>query len=126
MKICASLLTCFTGLLLSSCYYDVESELYPPSTATTCDTVNVTYSGQVQPVIESNCYTCHSNAAAAAAGGNVMLEGYANLQRVASEGRLYRAISHTGPSPMPKGGNKLPDCDIRVIKKWIDNGIPNN
>lgn len=55
-----------------------------------------------------------------------MLEGHTNLQKVAVNGRLYAAISHTGPSPMPKGGNKLSDCDIQLIKSWIDNGILNN
>lgn len=120
-----SILT-LTGLSLTGCYYDVESELYPKDpNAATCDTLNTTYTAKILPIIQTNCYICHSGTAVA--GGNVMLEGYTNLQKVAADGRLYKAVSHApGVSAMPKGGNKLSDCDIKVIKTWIDNGIPNN
>lgn len=108
-------------LFLTGCYYDVESELYPKDPNQTCDTQNVGYAARIEPLIRSNCYTCH--AGNAVAGGNIMLEGYENLKNVDGD-RLYKAIAHTGPSPMPKGGSKLPDCDIAVIKKWIDSGKP--
>ena len=114
------------GLLaLPGCYYDVESELYPKNQNTAaCDTTVTAYQAKVLPIIQANCYACHSGTAAA--GGNIMLEGYDNLRVVAANGRLYKAITHTGPSPMPKGGNKLADCDIAIIRSWIRNGIQNN
>lgn len=112
-------------LALSGCYYDVESELYPQNlNPVSCDSTASTYQAHVLPIIQANCYSCH--AGNAEAGGNIRLEGYANLQRVASDGRLYRAVSHTGPSPMPKGGNKLSDCDIATINRWVQTGILNN
>ncbi|KAA9338922.1 hypothetical protein [Adhaeribacter soli] len=112
-------------LVLPGCYYDVESELYPKNLNTSaCDSTAVTYQTKVLPIIQANCYACH--AGSAEGGGNILLEGYANLQKVASDGRLYRAVSHTGPSPMPKGGNKLSACDIETINRWIQIGIPNN
>ena len=107
--------------VLSGCYYDVESELYPKDPNQTCDTLNVSYQARIEPIIRTNCYACHSGNAVA--GGNIMLEGYANLKNV-DGARLYGAVSHTSGSPMPKGGNKLPDCDISAIKKWIDSGKP--
>ena len=109
------------SLFLSGCYYDVENELYPKDPNQTCDTLNVSYAVRIEPIISTNCYVCH--AGNAIAGGNIMLEGYENLKNV-DGARLYGAISHTSGSPMPKGGNKLPDCDIAAIKKWIDSGKP--
>lgn len=106
--------------LLSGCYYDVEDELYPVDPNQTCDTQNVKYTTRVEPIIKAKCYTCH--AGTAAAGGNIMLEGYTNLKNV-DGARLYGAISHTaGYSEMPKGGTKLSDCDIKAIKSWLDTG----
>src|SRR5688572_11658562 len=125
MKYYTLLLVFLAGFGLTGCYYDVETELYPASPCNTIPTI-VSYQTNVMPIIQANCYVCHSNATAPSSGGNIMLEGHVNLQKVAANGRLYAAISHTGPSPMPKGGNKLPDCDIQLIKTWIDNGIQNN
>lgn len=125
MKYYTLLLVFLAGFGLTGCYYDVESELYPAGNCATTPAI-VSYQTNVMPIIQTNCYVCHSNAAAASSGGNIMLEGHTNLQKVAVNGRLYAAISHTGPSPMPKGGNKLSDCDIQLIKSWIDNGILNN
>ncbi|MDX5348653.1 MAG: hypothetical protein LPK19_15560 [Hymenobacteraceae bacterium] len=112
------------SMSLQSCYYDVESELYPPPA---CDTtVAVTYQNDVLPIVQNNCYVCHSQANGAN-NGNVVLEGHSNLSSYALSGKLYGVISHApGFSAMPKGGNKLPDCDIQKIKKWIDSGALNN
>ena len=111
------------AFLFSGCQYDVESELYPKDPNQTCDTLNVNYATRIEPIIRANCYdNCH--AGAAVGGGNIMLEGYTNLANV-DGARLYGAISHDpNYSQMPKGGNKLPDCDIVAIKKWLDTGKP--
>ncbi len=107
---------------VSSCYYDVEEELYP---SLECSTADVTYSGVVEPLIRSNCYSgCHS---AASNAGNHTLEGYAKLKSYVDNGKLMGAIKHSaGFSPMPKNSAKLVDCNIEKIQAWIDAGAPNN
>jgi hypothetical protein len=46
---------------------------------------------------------------------------------LAFNGKLMGVISHAvGFKPMPNGGNKLPDCKIIQIRKWIEVGAPNN
>ena len=112
-----------SSLLFSGCYYDVESELYPKDPIQTCDTLNVTYTARIEPIIRSKCYSCH--AGTADAGGNKMLDEYTKLRAVAEGGRLYGTVAHqAGFSQMPKGGNKLPDCDIKAIDRWIKTGFP--
>jgi hypothetical protein len=111
-------------IAVSSCFYDNEEALYP-SVNTTCDTTNVTYSGKVVPILANNCLSCHSNATAASAGGNVALENFADVSSQAAA--ISAAINHTGPlSPMPKNGSKLKACLISTFDIWVRLGKLNN
>lgn len=112
-------------LQFSSCYYDNEQDLYGTD-VTACDTTNITYLGKVAPIIDNKCYSCHSNANAADSGGAISLEGYVNIADYAADNLLCSIQHGSGCSAMPKGGGKIPDCDITVIKMWIDAGYPNN
>lgn len=87
-------------------------DLYPP-----CDTVNVTYSGDIQPIIFANCLPCHS---VANKFGGVILAVLDSARIPARNGLLLKAVTHD-PSviPMPKGGGKLSECDIAKIRRWI-------
>ena len=90
-----------------------------------CNTTNVKYSTDIAPLIQANCFSCHSNATASISG--ISLEVHANLKAKVTDGRLLGAISHNaGFSPMPQGGAKLSDCNINRIKAWIDAGALNN
>jgi hypothetical protein len=87
-----------------------------------CDTVQVTYSKQVTQVISSFCAGCHSGGAPS---GNILLTGYTNVKAVAQTGKLLCAVEHgAGCSSMPKGGTKLDDCRILMIRKWQEAGFP--
>ena len=95
-----------------------------PKTGPGCGTTGVTYSGTGKPILQLNCYGCHS-------GDNpprgLNLSQVSAVQTVAGNGKLYGAISHSPGFPeMPKGANKLDDCSIAKIKAWIDRGAPNN
>ena len=113
---------------LGGCYWDNEEELYPDGT-TSCDTTNVTFSGTVFPIIQSNCISCHGGTAPS---GNILLEDYAGVSKQAKiaagqPGSLYGAVSHaSGNSPMPQNGTPLSDCEVKQIKAWIDAGTPDN
>ncbi len=111
------------GLVLGSCFYDKEEELYGLTPA--CETGVVTYSGTVNSLLQQyGCLGCHGSPAPS---GNVNLQGHANAQAIALSGRLFGAISHSpGFKAMPQGGNKMNACDIKKIKAWIDAGAPNN
>ncbi|WP_191906983.1 c-type cytochrome domain-containing protein [Adhaeribacter soli] len=90
----------------------------------TCDSTNVTYSRTIFPIIQSNCLGCHSGASAS---GGLNYSTHAGLAAVARNGRLVGAVSHkAGYKSMPQGGNKLSDCNITLIKKWVRDGALNN
>jgi len=111
-------------IAVSSCYYDSEEALYP-SVNSTCDTTNVTYSGKVVPILANNCLSCHSNASAPSAGGNIALENFTDVSAQAAS--ISAAINHTGPlPPMPKNGSKMKACLISTFDIWVRNGKPSN
>lgn len=115
-------LAVFATVLLAGCYNDNEEDLYPQTPD--CDLTNVTYSATIAPIMATSCNGCHG---AASASGGVITETYDGLKAIASNGKLYGAVSHaSGYSPMPQGGSKLSQCAIDKIKTWVDAGAPNN
>lgn len=89
-----------------------------------CDTTNVTFSETIWPVIELNCFGCHSGPEPS---GNILLVDYNSVAVQANNGKLFGAVNHdTGFEPMPKNAPKLSDCKIDQIKIWIEDGTPNN
>lgn len=119
---------CGIIVVATSCYYDNEEYLYPSvSGVRECDTASISYALHIAPILTSKCLNCHSTTAAPSSGGNVVLEGYSNVQKVATSGKLLGAISHTpGFSAMPKGGNKLSYCERTTIRRWIEGDTLNS
>jgi hypothetical protein len=122
------ILSIITLALLTGCYYDSKEGLYP-TIGDVCDTSNVTYSGDIQPMLQSSCYTCHSNANAAGSGGGIKLEKYDDVKIVALNGKLSGAINHASgysPMPNPPGSAKLNSCSITKTDVWISKGALDN
>lgn len=108
-------------IVFSSCYYDNEEELYPKINGEIGD---VSYSMDIVPILEKNCYVCHAEAVRL---GNVNLEGYFDLIDYVDDGSFIGAITHDPAySPMPKGGPMLRSVVIDSIRAWIDQGALNN
>ena len=91
---------------------------------TVCDTLNVTYSGTIRPVIQARCQGCHSGATPQ---GGLDFSSWSVLNSVANDGRLAASIQHVAGVPaMPPSGSRLSDCRIEQFLIWIDAGAPNN
>lgn len=106
-----------------SCQSKKEDIAYP--TVAVCDTSAVKFSTDVVPILQSACYSCHSNANANSLGGGIKLEGYTNILPYAQLGLLVNAITRSS-NTMPKGSAKLSDCSIGKIRTWVRNGYLNN
>ncbi len=106
----------------TSCTSDKENVTTPQST---CDSTNtISYSAKVEPILRTNCYTCHLSAST---GGGIILGTYTANKSVAQGSRFLGAINQlSGYSAMPKSAGKLSVCDLTLIKKWIDAGCLNN
>lgn len=91
-----------------------------------CDTTNVTFSASVMPVIESRCKGCHSGNTPQ---GGISLTNHTQVKAMVTNGKLWGSITHAAgfkPMPYPAGNAKMPECDIRKVKIWIDKGAPND
>ena len=100
-----------------------------------CDTINVSYKKDVQPIIEGNCYSCHSTSAISSAGGGLDLEDFTSLKTYLEYGfrgdgvygsKFYHCISHSLLAlPMPPT-YIIDTCSLKQIKRWITLGAPDN
>jgi len=105
-------------LFNTGCRYD-KPEIMPVG----CDTMIVTFSGSVKPILNAHCINCHSGPSAPL----IRLDSYLAVKAVASNGKLLGTITHSpGFSPMPQNDAKLNDCKIGTIRKWINEGALNN
>jgi hypothetical protein len=124
ISVCLSVMSLFV-VSCSKTNEEVESKSHPSTTGVTpCDTVNMKYAANIEPILQVHCYSCHGNGNI---NGGVSLDTYNKVQQQASNGLLYNVISHASGYPaMPYQLPKLPDCDINKIKDWIDRGYQNN
>jgi len=114
-------LTCF---VLTACVYNDEETLYGVVDPSGCDTLETSFSGRILPILEANCTGCHSGAFPS---NNMDLTTYENVRVPALDGRLRGAIAHEPDwSPMPKGGDQLPLCDILAVTAWVNQGVLDN
>ena len=89
-----------------------------------CDTLNISYSQIIVPILQNACVGCHGGAMPVA---SIDLSTYSNVEAMAVNGRLLGAISHDPAyAAMPKNGNQLPNCTIAKIRAWINEGAQNN
>jgi hypothetical protein len=112
---------CAAMLCLQGCYYDNEEDLYPA--VEICDTTNITFAKNVQPIIVQHCVGCHNNGNKE----NFSLEGYDKVKAKVDEGLILPNIMHSKDAlPMPKDMPKLPECKINTIERWIKEGAKND
>ena len=108
-------------VVASGCYYDSAENLYP---STDCITNNMSFQSDIVPILQTNCYICHS---AAVHNGDITLEGYSEMIKQVNNGKLLGAINHeTGFVAMPQNAPKLGTCEISKIEHWVTEGSKNN
>ncbi len=93
---------------------------------------SVDFHRQVKPVLEANCYSCHSGAKVkgglrldlrdeALLGGNA--DGPAITPHQPAESALLARITSTDPDEvMPAKGDPLPPDEIALLRRWIEEG----
>lgn len=126
MKSLKSLLLGGVLLSLFSCYVDKEEILYPSSFE--CNSTTTTsYSEDIAPILDVNCYSCHRENVYQTLGSGINLSDYNVVASKATDGSLLGSVSHESDyTAMPLNGEKLSDCKIELIQKWINDGAQNN
>ncbi len=89
-----------------------------------CDSTNVTFSGSILPLMDTYCRGCH---AGSNPDGGFVLTDYNSVKTAVEGGRVMGAVRwQDGFLPMPDKSDKLSDCNIAILQKWINLGMPNN
>ena len=83
------ILLAFIVSMVAGCAWENEETLFPESDL--CDTLDVSYSGDVDP-ITNHCYTCHSNSNAPDFAQGIAFEDYEDASSYAST--IVGAINH--------------------------------
>lgn len=89
----------------------------------------VSFAADVAPILSQNCMRCHGNRAS----GGLSLQTFAGLQRGGQNGPLLTPgnpqrslimarLVAPGQARMPRGGQALPQDDIKTIAAWISQG----
>ena len=87
-----------------------------------CDTIGVTYSGYLQPLLANKCLGCHG---ANNPGGGIKLTSYTEVKASAQSGKLFGSINwDQGYVAMPQNGTKMSSCQLSKVKAWINAGMP--
>jgi len=120
------IITAVIAAFIYSCTSKKGDTPGPTNPSGTCDTANMSYANNINPIIQQNCAVsgCHNNATQA---GGYSYETYNGLKQAINNGRLLGAINHNnGFVAMPQNAAKLSDCNIAKITQWVANGSPNN
>jgi hypothetical protein len=104
-----------------------------------CAPRNVSFSGDVKPILDRNCRECHVPGGAGYAASGFDMSTYETFMKggkfgsyivpgdafgsnliVLVEGRAHPSIR------MPHGRAKLDDREIEILKVWVQEGAKNN
>jgi len=89
-----------------------------------CDTLGVTWSGTIAPLIRSHCSGCHNGPSSQS---GIDLTNWTVVNSLAVQGVLMASIQGApGAIRMPPSGPLLPDCRVRQFLIWTAAGAPNN
>ena len=94
----------------------------------------VTFDDHVQPILRQKCFSCHNQNKKSS---GLDLTTYTNLMLGGSSGDvlepgspddsyLFLLITHESEPFMPPKSPKMPDDEINHIRKWIEQGMPEN
>lgn len=122
MKLSFTKIICVFWIFIASsvsCVNNSEEELYGD---VPCDLENVTWVSRIADILDKNCVMCHGPEIAYK---GVRHDSYEAEMVVVNDGRLRGVVNHLpGYVQMPKDRGKLPDCELKQINNWLDNGAP--
>lgn len=110
-------------IVATGCYWENEETLFPDSGL--CDTLLVSFSEDVLPILTNNCFGCHSNLNAPDFTFGIAFEDYEDI--AFSSNLIVGAIKHSDGFPqMPKNRAQLDTCQINTIEAWVNQGTLEN
>lgn len=115
-----SILSLTVLVIITSCRSENEEEYFRNLVSIhTCDTISVTYTNQIKPIFDAQCYSCHTGGAVSGCD----LDSYENAVKYISNNqpgdKLYDYIKNNDHQ-----GVILDTCSLKQFAKWIKNPAP--
>ena len=108
-------------ILCSGCTYDNVQTKY---TQSECDLLNVTWSVDIEPLVNQFCVGCHQGSSPAA---GLLLDRYEVVKNSVLQGGFSTRINKPITDPLKMPPNAILDsCAIDKLNMWIANGAPEN
>lgn len=95
-----------------------------PAPACDAATQTITYTTIIAPILAGHCLQCHGSTVYATQGSGYDFSNYLNVKNYSSSRLLGCIRQEPGYPAMPQSGDKLSDCDIERIQRWITLGKP--
>lgn len=117
-----------TVCMIGCTNYKYNQEYPAPVVKPVCDTTNMSFATNIQPILNQYCTTCHNSSGSAAGYGDYTSYGR-NLSSYANNGTLVSDITNTDLASvhhMPQNAASLSACQIEQITAWVNEGAPNN
>lgn len=93
----------------------------PNNFCTDCDTTEFSFSGPVSAIMATSCATsigCHANGSSFG-----QFSSYENIRPYIDNGSFMDRVVIKKDMPIAA---PLPECDITIIRKWLEEGAPNS
>ena len=105
-------------LILAGCVNDSTDDLIGTTDG------NITYTGNIQHIVETNCYFCHGSTPQN--GAPMSMTSYEAVKEAVINRNLIGKISKQNGEDglMPFGGQRLPQATIDQIIAWRDANFP--
>jgi len=119
-------------VLTSACIHKPATSVQPVTIdSNMCDTINVTYKNDIQPILNSNCYSCHGTAVVANDG--LDLQDSASLKNYLKYdfrgdgiygSKLYHCMLHSVNAQSMPPNYIVDSCALAKMKHWLSLGGP--
>lgn len=84
----------------------------------------VSFKNDIIPIIDNYCYGCHNTADPQ---GGYSYSTHSETLKSVDDGTLLGSIRfESGYEAMPENSNKMPSCNIDLIRVWIEEGAMDN
>lgn len=134
-EVVKNILLVVVAICLCACTHKAAIMNLPVPALPQCDTSNLLYKKDIQPIFRGNCYECHSTAVTHNGIGEegLDLEDTASLKHYLKNGydgdgqygsMLYHCILHSPHALQMPPTYKLDSCSMKKIKHWLDTGGP--
>ena len=94
----------------------------------------VNFEDHVKPIFRSQCFSCHNTSKKVAgldlSNYTAMMQGGGSGEVIevgnAADSYLFMVMNHDTEPVMPPRSDKLPEQSLSIVRRWIDQGAPEN